>query len=108
MKKGIFIFISGIVIGILLSHLMPGTVSKKWIPVLEDTSFTYLDDSIDYIISDINEAGKELEDGDAADVKNSLEHTMRDILKLKQYYIPMTSVRQYVYDSERLFMLDKT
>lgn len=79
--------------------------STPWIPVLEQTDFNYLE-------SAVLEATKAVEDAlnttsaDAKDKsKEALESAMRSLFKLKLYYVPITKVRQLIYDADRFFYL---
>lgn len=67
-----------------------------WIPVLEKSDFSYLEKAVADCLKN--------DSGDIDSVKNNSTNC---ILKLKNYYIPMTEVRQLVYDADRLYFLNQ-
>ncbi len=90
MKKTTILFL---LVTVLLSCNQNTKNCEPWIPVLEKTDFTYLTKAVDKCI--------ELQ---TADTNTKLKN---QILKLKYYYLPMTEVRQLVYDADRLYYLKK-
>lgn len=107
MRKNIFLIAVGILIGILVANMINYKEDKSWMPVLEQSGFDYLNDSMDILIKDLKEAEDEFRQGQSDELNKSLHHTMKDLLKLKMYYIPMTQIRQNVYDADRLYLIGK-
>lgn len=106
MIKNLVFLIAGIVIGFGVCQSLISK-SEPWIPVIEGTSFTYLTDSI----TDAVEAVKSAKDNIQAVKKSKAEVELHEaidlLLKLKSYYIPMTEIRQLIYDADRLFYLKR-
>ncbi len=80
---------------------------QPWIPVLEDTGFTYLESTVTEALKDLDRASKKLDAGYSAQAQKSLKQTRRWLLKLQHYYLPMTEVRRLVYDADRLYYLKR-
>jgi len=67
---------------------------------LEDTGFEYLQASVDRLAVGLDEAREAGElSGDAA------RGLSREVRRLQRYYVPLTEVRQLVYDADRLLYL---
>jgi len=106
MKSKYFVFL---MMSLLLSSGISGCVPSErtpepWIPVLEDTSFSYLKDSVSEAVTAFEEARKRMRDGEQGS-EVLLDPAIDSLLKLHLYYVPMTEVRQLVYDADRLFYL---
>jgi len=70
---------------------------RDWNPIFEDTHFNYLNTRIEKSLALVNE----LAVGPEAARQETLVLIRQQLLKLKDYYIPITTVRQEVYDAER-------
>lgn len=81
--------------------------AEPWIPVLENTSFSYLKNSVSKAVKALKEAEKRMRNSE--EKYDALFQTVMDsLLTLHFYYVPMTEVRQLVYDADRLFYLGQT
>jgi hypothetical protein len=78
---------------------------EPWVPVLEDTAFSYLRESVSQSIAAVNEATRELDAGQEAGSREALHRALDSLMNLHFYYLPITEVRQLVYDADRLFYL---
>lgn len=83
------------------------STSKPWVPVFEETTFDYFDEVTQHALSSADEASKEIQAGRCDKAGQKLLETVQSLLKMQRYYIPMTEVRQLVYDADRLFYLKK-
>ncbi len=109
MKRKSFVFL---MMSSFLLSLLSGTSGcrpserppEPWVPVLEDTSFSYLKDSVSEAVATLEEARKRIRDGEQGS-EALLQPAIDSLLKLRLYYVPMTEVRQLVYDADRLFYL---
>ena len=81
--------------------------AEPWIPVLEDTSFGYLKDSVSEALKALKEAEKRIRNSEEK-YDALFQPVMDSLLRLHFYYVPMTEVRQLVYDADRLFYLGQT
>jgi hypothetical protein len=81
--------------------------AEPWIPVLEDTSFSYLKDSVSEALKALKEAEKRIRNSEEK-YDALFQPVMDSLLTLHFYYLPMTEVRQLVYDADRLFYLRRT
>jgi len=79
--------------------------STPWIPVLEQTDFNHLESAVSEATKAVEEALNTTSADGKNESKKALELAMRSLLKLKLYYVPMTKVRQLIYDADRLFYL---
>lgn len=82
--------------------------SGPWLPVLEPTSFSYFDDTVSKGLARINQAEEGLEAGNREKALEELRQSRRALLELHHYFVPMTQVRQMVYDADRLYALNRS
>lgn len=76
-----------------------------WKPVLEDTGFAYLHATIDDAVQHTHSAQEIIEPLHQAKADQELKQALLALQKLRRYYIPMTEVRQLIYDADRLYYL---
>jgi hypothetical protein len=104
MFRKILIFLSAVVLILFACD----TRQEPWKPVFEDTSFRYLDYSIQSALESVEKAERQLKENQTADTAASLESVKQICLALKDYYIPLTMVRHQIYDADRFFYLKET
>lgn len=95
--------LSGVVI--LFTILACSQEQAVWNPVVEQTHFDYIGASVSRAISGIDAATAA---GDADNWETggpALKHARRELMAIKDYYLPLTAVRQFAYDAERLVNL---
>ena len=97
---------------ILLVLMGCNNENREWNPVFEDTGFTYFYTEIDRSLSIIDQAHSKLDaayskaDKDnLASVQGKLKQVKNRLLEMKDYYVPLTAIRQKIYDAERFFKL---
>lgn len=100
------------VVAIILTALpvLPGCRSEKttsWVPVLEGTGFSYLEETARRIRDAQQQAEQELAAGRPDAARVSLQRATEAAAVLVHYDIPITEVRQLVYDAGRLYALDR-
>lgn len=78
--------------------------SKEWNPIFEATHFEYLESTILRSLSLIDEVTEDI-DRDQKITPEKLHQVKKRLLELKDYYIPLTTIRQKIYDAERHFKL---
>ena len=78
--------------------------SGEWNPVFEDTSFNYLNTEIGRSISLIDEVSSEIDEHNE-NMKDKLSLLKNRLFELENYYVPLTTIRQKVYDAERFVKL---
>lgn len=81
--------------------------SGPWLPVLEPTSFSYLEDTVARGLARIDRAEAELAIKNQEKALENLQQSKRALLELRHYFVPMTRVRQLVFDADRLYVLDR-
>ncbi len=77
----------------------------------QSISFVYIRNSLDRIIGDITHVADELRSVGIKDIKDvdySLNDSMSYLLKLRHYYLPMTEIRQLIFDAGSLLSSGKT
>ncbi len=96
-----------IIFFILLAVAVIGCQKEKeeWNPVFEETGFNYFYKDIDRSLSLIDEAYQESEKGNQEAVQTNLNAIKHRLLEIKDYYVPLTAIRQKIYDAERFFKL---
>ena len=97
----------GIFIGFLTHSLWMNDKINPWKPVLEETSFQYLEYSVEDIIKGVQTIEEDLKNSKKEQPDKILHHTMNLLLKLEYYYLPITQVRQQIYDADRLLSLNQ-
>ena len=80
---------------------------EPWKPVLEDTSFEYLNEPISEALNAIKDASEKINSNQNQDASLLLEQAQQALFKLQHYYVPMTNVRQLIYDADRLYYLKR-
>lgn len=98
LKKIIFVFV-------LLTMVGCQQEGREWNPIFENTGFEYFYDKINRALASIKAAGSEAKKEDWASVQQSLTQAQKYLLEIKDYYVPLTAIRQKVYDAERFYKL---
>ncbi|GAB4362812.1 MAG: hypothetical protein Kow0042_00140 [Calditrichia bacterium] len=80
---------------------------QPWIPVFEDTHFTYLQTQSQKIQDAMDAIEQSIQSGSSEQAELSLAEARKFIQHLQHYYIPMTEVRQLIYDADRLYYLKR-
>jgi len=108
MKKNLIAIFSFV---FLLMSIIFNSCSKRppepWKPVLEDTSFEYFNEPISEALNAINDASEKINSNQNQDASLQLEQAQQALFKLQHYYVPMTNVRQLIYDADRLYYLKR-
>jgi hypothetical protein len=98
-----------IILGLILLTLIGcKKENQEWNPIFENTSFNYLNTEIERSISIIDEASSETLKDNAESMQGKLYQAKSRLLEMKDYYIPLTTVRQKIYDAERYLKLNAT
>lgn len=111
MRKGLCLLVLGLFVGIVSACEQSQKTQEPWIPVLEDTGFSYLRDSVSQALTAVDKALHEVHASPEARSGEDLQKAMDSLMKLHFYYLPITEVRQLIYDADQLFYLkevDKT
>jgi hypothetical protein len=77
----------------------------EWNPIFEETSFGYLNTNIERSLSLIEEAYMEADETKQESIQKKLFRAKNRLLEIKDYYVPLTVVRQKIYDAERSYKL---
>lgn len=78
---------------------------SEWNPIFEDTSYNYLYTEVDRSLVIIDKISSETAQDNTEDLQARLSEVKNRLLELKDYYIPLTTIRQKIYDAERFFKL---
>lgn len=81
---------------------------NEWNPIFEDTSFNYLKTNVERSLSMVDDAYSEAKYSNEASIQEKLLKAKNRLIELKDYYIPLTTVRQKIYDAERYLKLNAT
>ena len=81
------------------------THHEPWNPIIEETGFNYLESSVTDALVEIGTIENSLKSDETSDGYPSLMKTKQILLSLKEYYVPLTIVRQFIYDADRYFYL---
>ncbi len=80
----------------------------EWNPIFEDANFDYLKTNIERSLALIEVAYKEANNNKKESTQEKLHQAKNRLLQIKDYYIPLTTIRQKIYDAERYFKLNDT
>jgi hypothetical protein len=78
----------------------------EWNPIFEETNFDYFKTNIELSLSLIDEAYSEENKRKEESIQEKLYQVKNRLIKIKDYYVPLTTVRQKIYDAERYFKLN--
>ena len=78
----------------------------EWNPIFEETNFDYFKTNIEWSLSLIDDAYSEANKKKEESIQEKLYQVKNRLLKIKDYYIPLTTARQKIYDAERFFKLN--
>lgn len=78
-----------------------------WVPAPEDTGFSYLKTASERLQVSLAELQSDLNGGKLEDARQKFENVQKHIHALVYYDIPITEVRQLVYDAGRLHALNR-
>lgn len=90
---------------VVLLFIACDTRQPPWNPIFEDTSFRYLDNSIQNALKTLEKAEEQMRRQEPEDAAASLAAARQICLALKNYYIPLTEVRHQIYDADRFYYL---
>jgi hypothetical protein len=90
------------VLGLLLNACEADQKSVTGLPLLEPTSFSSLENSVSQGLKEIDQVEEDLAAGKQKDAQKNLLKVRTALLELKYYFIPMTQVRQVIYDAGHL------
>jgi flagellin-specific chaperone FliS len=80
---------------------------SEWNPIFEQTNFNYLNASIERSMALIEEASSEADNKRTEAIQEKLDKVRNQLLAIKDYYIPLTTVRQKIFDADRYFKLNR-
>ena len=103
--KNMLLIILGLVLGILFGYKFPQKLPEPWKPIMETSRFDYMDDVVDNALIKMKEAASQSENDQLLRSTPAIRHVEQSLFKLKYYYLPITEVRQLVFDADRLFYL---
>ena len=78
----------------------------EWNPIFEETDFGYFKTNIERSLALIDDAYSEANKNKEESIQEKLYQVKNRLLKIKDYYVPLTTVRQKIYDAERYFKLN--
>jgi hypothetical protein len=93
---------------VILTGCQKSAVERgSWVPALEDTGFSYLKTAAEHLEASLAEIQSNLNQGKLDKTHQELEDVQKNIRALVYYGIPITEVRQLVYDAGRLHALNR-
>lgn len=78
---------------------------QEWNPIFEATHFDYLKTNVERSLLLINEAYLDAKENNQKISEEKLSLAKNRLLEMKDYYIPLTTVRQKIYDAERYYKM---
>lgn len=81
---------------------------QEWNPIFEDTGFDYLKTDIERSLVLLDESLRAEDNENCHMIREKIDQTRKKLLEIKDYYIPLTTIRQKIYDSERYVKLGQT
>ena len=80
--------------------------THEWNPIFEETNFNYFNAGIEKSLSLIEDAYSEAMEIKHESIQEKLHQAKNRLLEIKDYYLPLTDVRQKIYDAERSYKLN--
>ena len=77
----------------------------EWNPIFEETGFDYINVGLERSLSLIDDAYSEATENAQPAIQEKLSQAKHRLLEIKDYYVPLTTVRQKIYDAERYYKL---
>jgi hypothetical protein len=78
----------------------------EWNPIFEETSFNYINDNLERSLLLVDDAYSEAAKNKQPSIQEKLTQAKNSLLEIKDYYVPLTTVRQKIYDAERYYKLN--
>ena len=99
---------SKIKLSVMLLLILMGCQQDKqeWNPIFEETNFDYFNTNIERSLSLIDDAYSKADEIKHESIQAKLLKTKSRLLEIKNYYVPLTVVRQKIYDAERSYKLN--
>jgi len=98
-----------LVISALLTSCQEDSAERSsWVPAIEQTGFEYLNESAARIEAALLDSREKLLAGDQEKSLASLADAENTVQVLRYYDVPMTEVRQLIYDASRLHALQRS
>ncbi len=99
MFKNTLWLLVGVLVGAVSMYKLKPHSYESWQPVIEETRFDYLRDILDSAIPAADSLSLQAGQSPAARTLRS------DLAKLQRYYLPLTEVRQLIFDADRFYYL---
>lgn len=103
--KNILLIIIGLILGILIGLQFSRKLPEPWKPVLETSNFDYMDDVVNNALKQMNEVTNQSKNNRLNNITPAIQNVEQSLFKLKYFYLPVTEVRQLIYDADRLYYL---
>ena len=84
-----------------------GQNTAEWNPIFENTNFDYLKRYVEQSLQVVGELDETTRDIAQTADQEKLAQVRKKLLELKDYYIPLTTIRQKIYDAERYYKLNQ-
>jgi hypothetical protein len=92
----------------MLAGCQDPTIERgTWVPALEDTGFSYLETASERLRASLSELQSDLNRGQLTEARQEVEIAQKHIHALIYYDIPITEVRQLIYDAGRFHALNR-
>ena len=79
---------------------------QEWNPIFEETGFSYFNTTLERSLSLIEDAYSEAGETQRELLQEKLTQVKHSLLEIKDYYVPLTVVRQKIYDAGRSYKLN--
>ena len=79
---------------------------QEWNPIFEETGFNYFNTTLERSLSLIEDAYSETGETQRELLQEKLTRVKHSLLEIKDYYVPLTVVRQKIYDAGRSYKLN--
>jgi hypothetical protein len=92
---------------VILLFLLIGCQQEKseWNPIFEKTNFNYFSVNVERSLALLEDAYSEAGKNKQESIQEKLLEARDRLLEIKDYYVPLTTIRQKIYDSERYYKL---
>ncbi|MGK2908087.1 MAG: hypothetical protein ACSLFH_17320 [Desulfuromonadales bacterium] len=93
---------------LMLAGCQDRTIERGvWVPEFENTGFSYLKTASERLQASLSELQSDLKRGKLTAARQEIDNAQKHIRALVYYDLPITEVRQLVYDAGRLHALNR-
>ncbi len=107
MRRTMVFFLSGLIIGGVFVYLLIAARPVVWNTPQNHPDSSHISESVENAIHNIKAAETMIRSSRGSADNEKYQQSIELMVRLREYYIPMTEVRHLVYEADRLYRLKK-